>query len=210
MFYYTDNFQTQTDNTKSVIVNHSIHDLSELFELFRVSLQIPYTTMTNFPAFRDVMEELNWLQEDEIRIYHDSLPSLDEESLACYLDYLNLIDVEWEKYEERAGITREYMNRTKQVISADAWINNPPKRFNVYFKKEDEEIVTRLLKKYSKDFRKIICYNEKGEDYWREDGSCLNETGSEADHGTTTNRFTNHSLKGVFKEIIAKFLTKCL
>ena len=98
MFYYTDNFQTQTDNTKSVIVNHSILDLSELFELFRVSLQIPYTTMTNFPAFRDVMEELNWLQEDEIRIYHDSLPSLDEESLACYLDYLNLIDVEWKRH----------------------------------------------------------------------------------------------------------------
>ena len=115
MFYFTDNYQEQTDNIRSVMVNHSIHDLSELFERFRVSLQIPYTTMTNFPAFRDVMEELDWVQEDEIRIYHDSLPSLDEETLACYLDYLNLIDVEWEKYEERADIVREYMNKTGQV-----------------------------------------------------------------------------------------------
>lgn len=169
MFYYTDTCQKQTDNVRSVIVNQSIHDLSELFELFRVSLLIPYTTMTNFPAFRDVMIELDWLQEDEIRIYHDSLPKLDEESLACYFDYLNLIDVEWEKYEERAGIIRDYFNKTKQVIPTDAWINNPPKRFNVFFKKGDEEIVKRLLSKYSKDFRKIICYDERGREYIRKE-----------------------------------------
>ncbi|MBQ7433388.1 MAG: hypothetical protein IJ562_04260 [Prevotella sp.] len=64
--------------------------------------------MTNFDAFRDVMEELEWIPENEIRIYHETLPSLEKKDLACYIDYLNIIDVEWEKYEERADIVREY------------------------------------------------------------------------------------------------------
>lgn len=39
----------------------------------------------------------------------------------------------------------------------------------MFFKKEDEDLVKRLLSKCSKDFRKIICYDERGDEYMRED-----------------------------------------
>lgn len=169
MFYYTEIFHMQTENVKSVIIDYSIHELKELFERFRVSLQIPYTTMTNFCAFRDVMEELEWIPENEIRIYHDSLPSLKEDEMACYIDFLNLIDVEWEKYEERANIIRNYMKKTGRPIPENAWINTPPKMFNVYFKKKDEDMIKHILEKHSKNFRKCIRYDEKGGEYIIED-----------------------------------------
>jgi len=168
MFYYTNDYQNQADNVKSVIINHSIQDLNELFELFQISLQIPYSTMTNFAAFRDVMTELDWIPEDEIRIYHDSLPSLNEEDLACYIDHLNIIDVEWEKYDERADIIREYMKNTGRSISRNAWINNSPKKINVFFKTKDEFIVKQILNKYSKNYRECIRFDERGIEYLRD------------------------------------------
>ena len=61
---------------------------------------------------------------DEIRIYHDSLPSLNEEDLACYIDYLNIIDVEWEKYDERADIIREYLLMSKLLDSKTPELQN--------------------------------------------------------------------------------------
>ncbi len=162
MFCYSDNPLIRSDNVRSVIINHSINSKLELFERFRVSLDIPYTTMTNFDAFRDVMEELEWVPEDEIRIYHNTLPDLDEKVLACYIDCLNIIDVEWEKYEERAGIIRKYMKNNGQAILEGAWINNKPKKFNVLFKKEDEDRVKFILKHYSKNYRECIHYDERG------------------------------------------------
>ena len=61
---------------------------------------------------------------DEIRIYHDSLPSLNEEDLACYIDHLNIIDVEWEKYDERADIIREYLLMSKLLDSKTPELQN--------------------------------------------------------------------------------------
>jgi hypothetical protein len=162
MFYYSEIFKTQADDVKSVIINRSIHGLSELFEHYRIALQFPYTTVTNFNAFRDVMEELEWVSENEIRIYHDSLPSLDEQELGIYIDFLNLIDVEWEKYEERAEITRKYHEKTRDVIPEDAWINTKPKVFNVFFHQEDESLINEIMKKYSRNYRDSIFYDEKG------------------------------------------------
>lgn len=139
-----------------------------MFEHFRITLRIPYATMTNFSAFRDVMEELDWIPEDEIRIYHESLPTLNEEDLACYIDYLNIIDVEWEKYDERADIIREYMKNTGHSISRNAWINNSPKKFNVFFKTKDEFFVKQILNKYSKNYRECIRFDERGIEYLRD------------------------------------------
>ncbi|MBP3219909.1 MAG: hypothetical protein J6M37_05545 [Prevotella sp.] len=167
MFYYTNDFQNQADNVKSVIINHSIQDLNELFELFQISLQIPYSTMTNFAAFRDVMTELDWIHEGEIRIYHEILPSLDEESLGCYIDVLNLVDVEWRKYEEQADIVKDFIKQSGKVISKDAWIHKRPKIFNVFFKNKDEYFIKKLLKQYSKNYQICIHYDKKGLESWK-------------------------------------------
>lgn len=167
MFNYTNSFQIEANHVKSVIIDQSIHGLSELFEQYRVSLQIPYSTMTNFAAFRDVMTELDWVTEEEIRIYHESLPSLDEQSLGCYIDVLNLIDVEWGRYEERADIVRNYMRQSGIPISPNAWINKSPKTFNVFFKKEDDFFVKKMLKFYSENYWNNIYYDEKGLEHLR-------------------------------------------
>ena len=169
MFCYIDSIPKKKNNARYVIINHSINSKKELFEHFRVSLDIPYLTITNFDAFRDVMAELEWISEDEIIIYHDSLPALDEKDLVCYIDYLNIIDVEWEKYEERADVVRKYMNKSGQTISSDAWINNKPKIFNVLFKVEDEKRIKSILKNYSKNYRECIRYDERGVEYLAED-----------------------------------------
>ena len=97
MFYYVEKFQVQANDAKIVTINSSIGGIKDLLETFRIILRFPYSTVTNLNAFRDVMEELDWLQEKEVIVYHDGLPSLDEHEMACYIDVLNLIDVEWEK-----------------------------------------------------------------------------------------------------------------
>ena len=162
MFYYIEKFQIQSDSVKSVIINQSIHNLDELFECFRTTLQFPYTTVTNWNAFRDVMRELEWIPENEIRIYHETLPSFDKQTFARYIDILNLIDVEWEKDEERADIVRKHMEKTGQFIPSDIWINGKSKIFNVFFHQKDESFVKKILRKYSHNYRKCLYYDEKG------------------------------------------------
>lgn len=166
MFYYsTENLHIHEENVRTVIVNHSFLEPRDLFEHFRKVLQMPYASIPNFAAFRDVMNELEWIPEREIRIFHETLPSFDEPSLGCYIDFLNLIDAEWEKYEERVEIVRKYIKKTNGIIPPDAWINVKPKIFNVFFMKKDETYVRTILNKYSKDFRKSIHFDERGAEY---------------------------------------------
>lgn len=121
--------------------------------------------MTNFAAFRDVMTELDWIHEGEI--YHETLPSLDEESFGYYIDVLNLIDVEWSKYEEQAEIVKDYIKQSGKIISKDAWIHKRPKIFNVYFKKKEECFIKKILKQYSKKYQLCIHYDKKGLESWK-------------------------------------------
>ena len=162
MFYYVEKFQAPSDHTKVVTINDTIVGKKELLHFYSVTLRFPYTTVTNFDAFRDVMGELDWLQEEEIVIFHDKLPLLDKQDMASYIDYLNLIDVEWEKSPERAEIVREYLENQGQGIPLDAWINQPPKTFNVYFHLKDKAFIEKIIKQYSKDYRKYIKYDERG------------------------------------------------
>ena len=70
---------------------------------------------------------------------------------------------------ERAGITRQYAKEhPEKYIHRDevtAWWERQPKIFNVYFRKEDESYVKEILQKYSKDYRKCIYFDEKGDEY---------------------------------------------
>lgn len=174
MLYYVENFPEQAADTKVVYVNNTFHGMDEVLKLFKVVLNFPYPYSSeskyNYYAFRDIMEDLYWLSENEVRIVHESLPSLDEEIMGYqYLDVLNLIDVEWERFMERAGITRQYAKEhPEKYIHRDevtAWWERQPKIFNVYFRKEDESYVKEILQKYSKDYRKCIYFDEKGDEY---------------------------------------------
>lgn len=165
MFYYVEKFQVQANDAKIVTINSSIGGIKDLLETFRIILRFPYSTVTNLNAFRDVMEELDWLQEEEIVVYHNSLPLLDEHEMACYIDVLNLIDVEWEKYAERANLIRKHCENRGETIPPDSWINRPSKVFNVYFRLEDESFIEGMIKKYSKNYRECIHYDERGIEY---------------------------------------------
>jgi hypothetical protein len=165
MFYYVEKFQMHANNAKLVTINDTIGGVEDLLHLFSVALRFPYPTVTNFNAFRDVMEELDWLQEEEIVVYHNSLPLLDEHEMACYIDVLNLIDVEWEKSAERAAIVKRYYENKGETIPADSWINQPPKKFNVYFRAEDKCFIETMIKLHSNDYRNCIHYDERGMEY---------------------------------------------
>ena len=165
MFYYVEKFQMHANNAKLVTINDTIGGGEDLLHLFSVALRFPYPTVTNFNAFRDVMGELDWLQEKEVIVYHDGLPSLDEHEMACYIDVLNLIDVEWEKYAERANLIRKHCENRGETIPPDSWINRPSKVFNVYFRLEDESFIEGMIKKYSKNYRECIHYDERGIEY---------------------------------------------
>ena len=164
MFYYIDTYkENANNNVKIITVTKSISSKSELLKQFSTVLEFPYpysTSVTNYDAFCDVLIELDWLKEEEIVIYHDSLPALEERTLAVYLDVLNQVDVEWETYEEFAENRRNYMISRGQIIPPDCNLNQKPKIFNVYFRKEDKEYVESLLKRYSKDYRKYIRYDD--------------------------------------------------
>lgn len=163
MFKFVDKIPQIQDNTiKMVTVSNAIKSKEELLHFFTESLQFPYTTVTNYDAFRDVMEELEWLAEEEIIIYHESLPSLNSKLLSVYLDVLNLIDVEWKLYEMRAEIIKKYIRSRGEVVPSDSWLTQKPKIFNVYFRLEDRKYVEALLKRYSRDYRKCIHYDESG------------------------------------------------
>lgn len=162
MFYFVNEFPKETNHCKIVVVNDSINSIEKLFELYRESLEFPYTTVTNFNAFRDVMEELEWLQESEIRIYHDGMPLLDENDMKDYLDYLNLIDVEWEKFPERVSIIKQHCMKTGKELPVDSWLYHPTKIIKVYFLSKYKEPVNAILHDYSWDFRECISYDEYG------------------------------------------------
>lgn len=169
MFYYIENYPEQLDDTICVNINQTFCGIQELFGHYGKTLRFPYNSITNFSAFRDVMGDLEWLPEKNISVFHDGLPSLSGQEMNNYLDVLNLIDVEWERFMERAGITRQYAKEhPEKFIHRDevtAWWERQPKIFNVYFRKEDESYVKEILQKYSKDYRKCIYFDEKGDEY---------------------------------------------
>ena len=154
--------QVHNSTAKMVTISDAIKSEEELFRFYTEHFQFPYTTVTNYNAFRDVMEELEWLVEEEIIIYHECLPLFGTKSLSIYLDVLNLIDVEWEQSAMRAEIIKKYIRSRGEVVPSDSWLNQKPKLFNVYFRLEDKEYVENLLKQYSRDYRKCIHYDERG------------------------------------------------
>lgn len=171
MFYFVENMPEPTASVRSVCINHTINGMDELFELFKKKLEFPYPYSTeyryNYNAFHEIMMELYWVPEKEVRIIHDGLPSLDEEIMGHhYLDVLNLIDVEWERFTERANITKQYAEKHPgSVLSFEGalpWWEKRPKEFSVYFRKQDEVLVKGLLSKCSWDYRKCIHFDETG------------------------------------------------
>lgn len=172
MIYFSNKFSASKDDAKTIFITQSLCGLDQVFDYFKNALSFPYPYSTelrfNYYAFCEIMEELNWLPETVINICHKNLPALNEEELGGnYLDALNIIDVRWEKFYERAKISKKfYEEHPEKFMHHDgaAWWDNKPKIFNVYFRKQDEQYVKTLLSKYSWDYRKCIHYDEKGDE----------------------------------------------
>ena len=83
-----------------------------------------------------------------------------------YIDILNLIDAENEKFPEQAEIAKSYSEKHPEAfMPVDGllpWWDYRPKVFNVYFLHQDEQYVKKLLSDYSWDYRKCISFDESG------------------------------------------------
>ena len=169
MFYFVEDFPLVEQNVKAVIVSKRILGTRMLFKRFKVELLFPDWFGYNFHVFYDIMTQLYYnFPEKEVRIYHQGLPLLLPKDMKEYLDWLNLIDVEWERFAERADITRAYAEkhpeRYTKTEGITTWWNEQPKIFNVYFRKRDESYVKDILSKYSWDYRQCISFDETGAD----------------------------------------------
>ena len=167
MFYFVDQFPDMEDNAKTIIVQKTIIGKQQLFKHYGDSLRFPDWFGGNFDAFYDMMSQLNIFSPERIvEIFHDSLPQLLFEDICNYIDVLNLVDVEWERFSERADIAKQYSRKhPERFISLDGvspWWDEKPIIFNVYFRKQDEAFVKDILLKYSKDYRKCIHFDEMG------------------------------------------------
>lgn len=164
MFFFVDSFPLQARNAKRVFVDKAICNTNELFELYKKELHFPDWFGNNFDAFYDIMSQLNyWVPEEYVGVFHDSLPSLDEQRMSIYLDILNEVDVEWEKFTERAEIRRQYTKKHQEnLICGHAWWDETPKIFNVFFHRSDEAFVKGMLSKYSWDYRQCMSFDERG------------------------------------------------
>ena len=167
MFYFVDEMPQVEQNVKTVIVSKRLFGKKMLFKRYKDALLFPDWFGYNFHAFYDLMTQLYYyFPEKEVRIYHKSLPMLLPKDMKEYLDWLNLIDVEWERFTEQADITRAYAEKHPEkfivIEGVPAWWNEQPKIFNVFFRKKEESYVKDLLSKYSWDYRQCITFDEMG------------------------------------------------
>ena len=169
MFSFVDKFPVKANNARIIVVNYPYSSLDSLFEFYKHELEFPapYSNECefNYSAFRDIMEELSWIPENVINICHESIPSINEEELGgVYLDVLNLIDAEREKFAESNDIFMDYWEEhpEKFQIMGEPTEWNRRQFFNVYFLHQDEQYVKKLLSDYSWDYRKCISFDESG------------------------------------------------
>jgi len=169
MFYYVNKFPVKAKNVRTIVLNSLFCSLDAIFEFYKQELKFPspYSNECefNYSAFRDIMEELSWIPENVINICHESIPSINEEELGgVYLDVLNLIDAEREKFAESNDIFMDYWEEhpEKFQIMGEPTEWNRRQFFNVYFLHQDEQYVKKLLSDYSWDYRKCISFDESG------------------------------------------------
>lgn len=167
MFYFVEEIPPIEKGVRTVIISKRIFGTRMLFRRFKDDLQFPKGFGYNFHAFWDWMTQLYyWFPEKEVRIYHKSLPLLLKRNMKEYIDILNLIDAENEKFPEHAEIAKRYSEKHPEAfMPVDGllpWWDYRPKVFNVYFLHQDEQYVKKLLSDYSWDYRKCISFNESG------------------------------------------------
>ena len=165
MFYFIEDFPHVEDNTRTVIISNKIIGKKSLLKCYNDKLLFPDFFGYNYDAFYDCMVQLNcYFPEQEVKICHESLPSLNDKDMQIYLDTLNQVDVEWERDTERIELFQQYArNHPDKVITGGASCDNySSKIFNVYFRKRDESFVKDILYQYSWDYRKCMQFDVTG------------------------------------------------
>ena len=117
MFYFVEEIPPIEKGVRTVIISKRIFGTRMLFRRFKDDLLFPKGFGYNFHAFWDWMTQLYyWFPEKEVRIYHKSLPLLLKRNMKEYIDILNLIDAENEKFPEQAEIAKSYSEKHPEAF----------------------------------------------------------------------------------------------
>ena len=76
-----------SDNVR-LLIKASVASRDELFDAYATNLAFPSYFGRNWDAFVDCLSDLSWIDEAEVTVAHESLPSLQTKDLNSYLECL--------------------------------------------------------------------------------------------------------------------------
>lgn len=106
-----------------VVFDKNINSKDELLRTFKDDLKFPYFG-NNWDALLDCLRNLDWINNNDIVIYHEEIPNLNEKDLDTYIEIL--------------------------CYAVSAWREDSSKSFSIYFNNNDifnvKVLVERSLK----------------------------------------------------------------
>lgn len=120
-FTQNSNLIAEKKNAFVVVVDKEIFSIDELFRTFNDAFRFPYFGF-NWDALLDCLRDLDWINANEIILYHDRIPNLNEKELGIYLEIL--------------------------CYAVSDWIGDHNKSFKVFFKTSDYLFIkNRIIEK---------------------------------------------------------------
>ena len=87
---------------KLAVVPAGITEAADLLETLGKALEFPGWNGKNWNALRDALEDLEWLKEPSILIFHEEMPGLPKAELEIYLTILAGAVAYWQAEGSRA------------------------------------------------------------------------------------------------------------
>lgn len=109
-------------DTVRVSIKPSIASRDELFEAYAVNLGFPTYFGRNWDAFIDCLSDLSWIDEAEVTVAHEGLPSLQSRDLRTYLECL-LDALDRSRASDRPKLRICFKETDRQAI--DAVLSSP-------------------------------------------------------------------------------------
>lgn len=146
---FTSDFTPIADNDNYPIILPPIKDKFDLFKVYNEQAMFPYFG-NNWDSLSELIEDFHWIQQFNIRIYHDGVTYLKDEDLVIYLRIMNNA-CEWWKRFPKHKLSRLY-DWLKSEPNLDFshiwewWKSNSEHRLILYFNKDDEERMSNLVR----------------------------------------------------------------
>jgi len=101
LFTQTSDFIAEKKSAFVVVIDKEIFTIDELFRTFNDAFRFPYFGF-NWDALLDCLRDLDWINQDEIILYHEKIPNLDEKDLGIYLEILCYAVSDWRGYPDKS------------------------------------------------------------------------------------------------------------